>query len=385
MKRFGLRWALAGALLVGLSAPALASVDVQKALDRPVDLEVSETPVGEVFLRLTEKTGVPFDVDPYALELLPYGEQTRLTVSMKNVTLRKALPAMLGSLSLQWSVEGDRIHVYPGEALARIGRRVSYDELATLQKLRTGKLTPPAQGASVIEQLRAISGNPNLDLSFAMVTDRQAALDRAAAVLPGTAMDFLDALVANRPWAWYLWGDEVRIVTGEQQVRRQLDRQVSLRYRGAKLSEVLLDLARQGRIPLEMEPGVLQMVPADARESFNLVMADASIAEALQVISGATGLAFEVTHEGVRVEASDALTTQTQGNGERRRSPFFVRMSLPGPEGVTIDIFLRSDELPDEVVQRILAEKQKLIEALGGAPDPPAALEQVEPDTQPTE
>ena len=63
-------------------------IDLQKALDKPVDLNIADAPVKEVFARLAKATGVRFVIDPLALARLPYGEQTRVAVRIPGMTLR---------------------------------------------------------------------------------------------------------------------------------------------------------------------------------------------------------------------------------------------------------------------------------------------------------
>ena len=115
--------------------------------------------------------------------------------------------------------------------------------------------------------------------------------------------------------------------------------------------------------------GVMNLLPNEMLENFNLVIADATIDQVLEVISGATGLEFVRVPEGIRVEASETLkeaasTPDSRRGRRRQRPPFFVRMSLPGPEDTTIEVFIRGDELPEDVVRKIQAEKEKLIEKL---------------------
>jgi len=351
-------------------------IDLQKALDKPVDLNIADAPVKEVFARLTKATGVRFAIDPLALERLPYGEQTRVAVRIPGMTLRKALSPMLSAQGLQWAVDGAVVRIYPGEPLARMGRRATYDELKALASIHSGTLKPAA--GTAIEQIRKITGNRDLKIS-ATVGDVALAKATAAAqkALPATAAAWLDAVCRAKPWTWYLWGDEIRIIPKAEQVERQLQRQVSLRYRGASLDEVLLDLARKARVKLEIAPGALGYLRAGVRDKFTLVMAEATIAEALEVIAGASGLKFVVTDAGLRVEASASLVERATTMPSRKRSAFFVKMSIPGPDGISVEVFLRSDDLPEDVVRAIQVSKERLIERIRSTMPP-------EPTTQPS-
>jgi hypothetical protein len=365
--------AVAGAL-AGTADAQPDTVELQKALDRPVNVDIADAPVKEVFARLSEKTGVRFVIAPEVLTCLPYGEQTRMVVRLKNITLRKALSPMLHSHGLQWSIDGEAVRISPGEPLARMGRRASYDELSVLGKMQTARLKPAGDPAAVLRQVRQATGNADLRLAFEVEGDANEALAGAAAALPATPAEWLDALCRGRPWTWYLWGDEIKIVRRRDQVERQLQEVISLEYQNVRLTDALLDLARQARVRLQMDPGALGYLREEQREAFNLVMADATVAQALEVISGATGLEFARTDSGLRVRASEALKAQAATTRPRTRSPYFVVLKLPGPEGSTLQVFMRPSELPDDLAEAIEAARDRQIErlrsALGAGGDP---------------
>ena len=222
-------------------------------------------------------------------------------------------------------------------------------------------MEPVATRSSVMEQLRGATGVPELRLVAPAGAQEKldAAIERANAVLPGTAAEWLDALTHDQGWTWLVRGDDVVVLERRAQVQRQLEKRVSLKYENTELSEVLLDLARMARVTLAMEPGVLNQVPAATRHNFNLTMSDASIAQALEVVSGATGLVFVRTGEGLRVEAGHGAQTTTAPTEQRQRAPYFVRMSFPGPDGASIEVFLRPEELPPDIQARIEQEKDR--------------------------
>ncbi len=363
------RWMIAGLALCAAAGVAAArnGVGLQKALDRTVSLSKSDALIGDVFDALSEETGAAFVIDETALACLPYGEQTRMSVTLKNITLREALTPMLAPQALRWTPDDGTIRILPTEGLARMARRASYDELQTLGKIHSARLDRTKEAGSVIVQLRKLTGNEDLSIDYRVGDDPSAAAVAAERALPGTAAEWLDMLGRGRGWTWYLWYDDIVILPADEQIERQLQQSVTVEYRNADLVDAMLDLADKARVKLSMEPGVLNYLPAETRESFNLVMAEATVAQALEVISGATGLEFVRTTDGIRVEPSEALRLSDQG-GRRSRPPFFVRFAMPGPDGTTIEVFMRGDELGEEFVRRIEARKAELIEKVGGSP-----------------
>ncbi len=343
-------------------------VSVQRALDKPIllDLAITDAPIHDVFSRISSTTGVKFIIDEDTLKCLPYGDQTRLTVTLKNVTLRNALTPMLSPQALRWEIDKNAVRIVPSEPLYRMCRRASFEELSVLGKLHTARLTPAANKQALLKQLTKATGNDKLNVFFHVPIEEEADLGRANQIAPTTAVRWLDMLTHGKGWTWFLKGNDIVVIDRKMQIGRQLKQRTTLSYENEKLITVLLDLAKAARVKLAMEPGVMSYLPAQSQNNFNIMMVDATVDQALEVISGATGLEFVNTGKDIRVEASEELRTRGwQRDGTtRRRAPFFVKMSIPGPDSTTMEVFLRADELPEDVVEKIKAEKEKLIEGL---------------------
>ncbi|MFP4140056.1 MAG: STN domain-containing protein [Phycisphaerae bacterium] len=353
-----------------LAKPATAKL--QKALDTPVNFVVEEAaPIGEVFSRLEKETGARIALHDDALEFLPYGEQTRLKVTLKNIKLSKALDRVLSQQALQWKRDGDTIRILPTDALYRLGRRASFDELRLLGVIHSTRIPAEKSADEVRKTFAALSGLDEVVLKFRVypyglkkeLSEVQAdAMKRAAMALPGTGADWLNMLCHGMDWTWYVQGEQVVILDKSAQVRRQLQRQVSVAYRKAALQDVLFDLAGKARVELKMSPGVMRQVPEQARSNLNLIMEEATVSQALQAISGATGLKFTPAGEGLKVEASKAIKDDDQPR--RDRPPFFLRMSMPLKDGTNVDVFMRPDDMPEEVVEYVLKRKGDMVRLL---------------------
>ena len=360
---------MVGLALAALTAPVaaqgLADERIQKQLDTVVNFEATNLPIEGVFSQLGSKAGIPFVVDADTLQFLPYGSQTSLDVRFKDVRLRDALTKLLAEQALTWHVDDGSVHVVPTASLYRMNRRATFDELALLSKIQTTRLESSEKGKAPLEQLREATGSSSLRLVWHVDGDQDAALRRAEFRLPGPAVDWLDMLTHGQDWTWYLSGDTLMVLPRAQQVQRQLQTRTSLRHRGAKLVDVLLELAETARVDLKMEPGVLTYLPEQTRENVNLIMADATVEQALEVISGATGLQFTTVSQGIRVTASESLKSQPTmvQAPERKRPPFFLKLSIPFGDG-TAEVFYPADDLPEDVATAILKKRGDLIEAI---------------------
>lgn len=354
----------AASATLGQSAPAQNPANLQLALDKPVDLAISDATIVDVFAKLSAKTGIQFIVPEETLECLPYGDQTRLSVTLTSVTPRKALTEMLRSQALRWDIRDQDIVILPTDALSRLCRRAAYDELRLLGVMNSVSLAKPAEAGDPVEQLRKVSGNKNVELVFLADIDKDAALKQAEKALPGTAAEWLDMLCRGQGLTWYLEGSKINVVNSASQLKRQLQKQVSLRYQNADLAQVLRDLAGKARLKVNFDPGVMNLMPAETRSNFGLMMADASIEQALEVISGETGLQFSYTADGINVSASDRLKQGVDARGSRPRSPFYLRLTLKSPEGSTIEMLVPAEQLPEKLQQALQDEKSKLLEDL---------------------
>jgi hypothetical protein len=338
---------------------------LMRALDEPFSVELADVPITEALKAVSEKTGLNIKLEDNVLECLPHGEETRLRIKARNVRLRDALTAMLDPVSLEWRPEGKSVIVSPSPELERIGRRPTFTEVGVLAKLDCATL---AKGPAAPDQLREITGIAELALAWQTGDDTEKAKALAAADghLPCTGKEYLDWICHGRDWTWYLWGPELIITTKQVQTERQLNRRIVVRYQNQPLLNVLADLAHKAGLRLTMDPGVLNLVNDETRKNFTLLMADGTVAEAFQAISGATGLTFTPAALTVRVGAPvNVPTTQPQA-APRQRASYLLTMEVTDKDGRKYTLMFRPDDLPDEFdehIEGLKAEQVKRIRA----------------------
>src|SRR6478609_9465454 len=88
--------------LLVIAAPwALAQRDssalINEALDKPVDVQLKTT-LPSALQEIKKRTGVPIELAPGVLDLLPWGEQTHIDAKVSNQTLRQAVSAIARKL-----------------------------------------------------------------------------------------------------------------------------------------------------------------------------------------------------------------------------------------------------------------------------------------------
>src|SRR5688572_971622 len=84
---------------VGPAVQQDSSALINEALDKPVEVELKTT-LPNALREIKNQTGVPIELAPGVLDLLPWGEQTNVSVKIANQTLRQAIGAIARRLGL---------------------------------------------------------------------------------------------------------------------------------------------------------------------------------------------------------------------------------------------------------------------------------------------
>ena len=340
--------------LTGLvAAPSLASDDssalINEALDKPVTMEVNGV-LPQVLKTITDQTGVPLECPQSVYDLLPWGEQTSVQASIKNQTLRQALTAITHSLGLNWELGPQSVVIHPRPGLERLGRRATRDELELLDFLGRTPLGTQLPHPTVDSIISAIDQKMvELKSSFAVdyrlgdkvKGDQPVNLPRNALV-----GDALKELARQTDLTWYPWGRNVVIVSKEDQVGRQLDRTVTMRFNGVDVGEVLAELSKAANVPFSIEAGAVQRVPPDFRK-ITLILDNAHVREGLENIRGVTGLDYVVKADSIyfwnqNPPATAAAVTVIPSGG-----PIVATLQLDNG----VSLFLREKDIPADILE----------------------------------
>jgi hypothetical protein len=247
------------------------------------------------------------------LHLLPWGEQTYIKANIQNRTLRQGLSAITQKLALEFTLGDESVQVRPIPALRRLGRRATVDELSVLDLMTATPL--PLDHPTFRQIITAVNDKLTALKSPFAIDDRaaDALADQKINVAGNASMaDLLEDICQQTDAAWYPWGKTILIVSKEEQIRSQLNKTLSARYNGVDVSQVLLELFQRADVDFTVDPGVYQKIPAQNR-SIQLMLDNASVQQALESISGYTGLVFDITEKGVHVsyQTSDPASTPT--------------------------------------------------------------------------
>lgn len=368
-------------LVALLIAPALSraapdsSALINEALDQPVDLTLN-TVLPKAMSTIADKTGVKIDADPAVWDLLPWGEQTNIKVELKNQTLRAGLEAVAKHLGLVMVLKAQAVELQPMAPLRRLGRRATDKELEALYLLSTTPLDNlGGKDKPTVEQLvEAVDGKlqqvrPEFSVEF-RGHDQVKPTQAAFVARNATMYDALEAMARETPATWYPWGKSVVVLPREMQIRaNNLGKTVTVRYSGVDIAQVLLELEKAAGVDFEIEAGAIQRIPPESR-NVTLIL-DATVQQALEAISGVTGLDYVVKGDGVYIWNPSAA-----GAGGAAQDPVLGMIQLDNG----VQIMLRRSTVPPDVQQYIDHRREKAIEALREM----MKDENFKPTTQPT-
>lgn len=319
-----------------------AGGDVELALDRKLpQITLSGKVVPEALAEIGAQAGVKIIVDEAAVELLPWGRQTKIAdVTVRGASLREALPLILGPLGMTYAVNEGRIQVVATEPLKRINRRATWDDLKLLRWCTETPYTPETFAELKLQyRVTAKVDAPKL---------LQRQLERSGR---GTVAEMLEVACNSLGWVWLPDNSDLVIRTHEAQIANMLSRRVTIRYTNAPLAKILSDLADRADVAMFFEPGMMLKLPRSTAESYTLLLDQSTIRQALELIAAETGLQYEVRRDGIHFGLSDAIS----GNAARpaaRRSPYVARISIPIKEGgYTLDVLLSGEDLPPDVLE----------------------------------
>jgi hypothetical protein len=177
-------------------------------------------------------------------------------------------------------------------------------------------------------------------------------------------MDALESLVKETRATWYPWGKTIVVVSKDEPTRRQLSKPLTIRpgERGMDIATVLTEIATRTGVSFEIQPGVLAAIPVEQR-TVRGVMDNAPAQQILEVIAGATGLAYSIQDEKVMI------TSAAPDPNRREPNIGFVQLDIG------MQVLVPVSQVPPDLrefikfkMQKRLLEMRKMMEEEGFKP-----------------
>lgn len=336
-----------------------SSALINEALDKPVKLTIN-TELPTAMSGIARETGVRIEADRKVWDLLPWGQQTKVTATIQNQSLRDALNAIAHKLGLETVLREQAVELRPMPALTRLGRRSTVQELQALDLLSSTPLNLKNPSPTIRDVVNEVDKALEAAKSAFAVEFRPGDIkpDQLVSVPRNATMaEALESLAKDTQLTWYPWGDSIVVVPKEVQVRNQLGKILTTRYNDADIGQVLSELSQQSGVEFSIEPGAIQRVPGESRRiKFSF---DGTVREALEYISGFTGLSYVVNAKGVYISNQSSATAVAAGAAQQERAMGMIQL-----EGNGVQIFLRASELDEDVRQYLEFRRKREIEKL---------------------
>ena len=343
--------------LLPLSARAEdTSALINEALDKLVTLKLDGV-LPQVVRKIEDQTAVPIRVQPNVYELLPWGDQTNVTATIQNQTLRQALTAICRKLGLKWELGQQSVRIEPMPALARLGRRATVQELEALDLLTSTPMALSAERTTVSQLVDQVDEKLTALKSQYAVEFRpgEQVHEDVTVNVPrnATIAEALEALSNDEraDATWYPWGKSVIVLPKEQVILQQLRKTINRRFNNVEISQVLTELSQAAGVEFGLEPGAVQRVPPEFRR-ITLLLDNAPVRQALDDIRGVTGLDYVIRPTGVYLWNQNPNPNPVVAAAG---SPIFATLQLDNG----MQLFLREKDLPPDIREYAEHKKQQ--------------------------
>ncbi len=350
-----LTWSIVTATPLFSRADDDTSALINQALDKQIQLTLNNL-LPQAMTLIEQKTGVSMKADAAVWDLLPWGRDTNINATIANQTLREALDAITRKLGLQYQVREGAVILEPIPALRRLARRSTVQELGCLDTLSTIALDQPGQLTvkqlldAVDAKLAAAKGGYAVDRPNGEIVRMDAPVNIAR---NSTLIDAVEAMTKQTNATWYPWGKTVVVLAKSDEIKRQINRTITVRFNGVDVQQVLMELSQKAGVPFNLEAGAIQTVPPEAR-NIRLVLDDYSIQDALESICGVTGLDYMVRDTGIYVWNQAANPSQRTDR---------VVMMMP-VRGTDITILITESQVPADLREYVKMKQQKQFDGI---------------------
>jgi hypothetical protein len=284
---------------------------IGQALDGQVTDLSADGGLFDVMKAVENQTGIRLEALPAVWDALPWGQDTTVSIHVKNATVRQALDAITRRLGLKYTLGDEAVVLEPAPALQRLGRRATLEEIQALDLLSMTPIDLTSTSPTLDQLLQAVDSRLVEVKSPFAVQERgldSPALGRVVQLArDATLMEALEEISRQTDVTWYPWGHRLVVTPKIDAQRLLLSKRLTRRFHDVDLAQVLAELAEYSSVTFQFAPGVLQQVPGKYRR-LKLDLDDATVEQTLQIISGATGLQFTPTADGLSVTYSGPAT-----------------------------------------------------------------------------
>ncbi|HTV46852.1 MAG TPA: hypothetical protein VMG59_00280 [Phycisphaerae bacterium] len=348
------------------SQPAAEEVQLQRMLANNLTLSLKNVSLTDAFSAIARSAHISIEVEQSVYNCLPYGDDTIIDVAFRDVPLQTALQKIMDELCLSMAVSNQHVVIEPSEALVRIGRRATWNELDLLHKLN--QVVQSQCTGDWSRDLQKLLDQPDIDvvLSPTDASERAMAISNVQAQLPCPIAQSLDAYTQSLHMIWYLSDNRIFIQPGSEWIRQQLSRPIILKQSNVPLQQVVSELSMLSGVDFRPQPGLYLAVP-----TVNVDSNDGTILQTLDALSGATGITYQIMDDYVLLDVVNNNSSSTPNHEVNQQDPVVGMIPIPtGVGSLQFDYFVHASDVPPSLLAQLHAKAQEVISSIASGTVP---------------
>ncbi len=381
MKAISLRKMIIAVVIIGIGAGYVRAdkLQLQEKLSKDAKIQLNDVTIAQALKKIGETAEVKIVLSDEAVWKLPYGEATRLSISLSG-PLADSLTEMLNALFMRYAVGSEEITIYPRQELEHILGRPTTKQLELLKKIYSVNITFEGEVSpgDVVSMIRRSVG----EISFVPYDIPEIICE----IVSGMAIDewFLPVTLAilleqagnerNTPY-WYVSGMDfpnqvpvIRVVIEEDFREAVLDQVVDISFKDESADVIIQRLAGW----TGMELFVVKAYPSWLEEIIVVNMQNIKLSQALRNIVSSIDGEVDIDFNGNYIKIKGPEPSAGLGLGAAKTSGgegYVGKISIPMDGGkYFIEFMLRESDLTEEL-KKLRAEKMEQV--LGKSPKAP--------------
>jgi hypothetical protein len=414
--------AVAAMILAGFFTGAVQAdkQQVQEKLSKDISIRLSDVTISNALDSIGQKAGLKIVLSDEAIWKLPYGEATRLSVSLSG-PLADSLTEMLNAFFMRYAVGEQEITIYPRSELEHILGRPSAKQLELLKAIYTRTIrvyylgqvqktineaideqvliSPIEVQAQLNDFLRQLVGKKQEWVGTKTIMyqgrpveivekERETEPNEPEPIeynlpTPVTLIQLLNQVIVqgqrgSSNTRWYISGmdfpgqtPEVHVVDQDEFRTLRLKQKIDVSYTDQTLDKIFQDLASRAGVSLVVMTG------SQLHEhTLSASMQNIEIHQAIRNIAEMAGVGCEIRESivlALRNPPSTKSRVESKDTGKITTEGYVGKISIPMDGGkYYLEFMLRESDLTEKL-KKLRAEKMKQV--LGESMDPPAQPE----------
>lgn len=372
---------------------------LQEKLSKDFSIKLNDVTIAEALKKIGQKAELKIVLSDEAIWKLPYGEATRLSVTL-NGPLADSMTEMLNAFFMRYAVGEDEITIYPRPELEHILGRPTTKQLELLKAIykktikvyyfdEVQKTINEAIGEDVL--ISPIEVQTQLDSFLVQLVGKQDIFSSANAYAgrvvklsgkrklepneptmyqlptPVTLVQLLNQVVignSSNEAKWYISGidfpgqtPEVHVVYYTEFMNLRLNQKIDVSFKDERPGRIFQDLACRAGIALIISPG------SNLYENkLSVNMQNVEIAQAIRNIADMAGIQCNIS-DSIYISGATPPVSKVvdKGSGKAASEGYVGKISIPMDSGkYYIEFMLREGDLTEEL-KKLRTEKMKEI------------------------